>query len=49
VMELSHRSKEFTGLINKAEADLRKLLDIPDNYKVRSHCRKKCGLIGGVA
>jgi len=34
VMELSHRSKEFTGLINKAEADLRKLLDIPDNYKV---------------
>jgi phosphoserine aminotransferase len=34
VMELSHRSKEFTSIINKAEADLRTLLEIPDNYKV---------------
>jgi hypothetical protein len=34
VMEMSHRSKEFDGIITTAEADLRKLLSIPDNYKV---------------
>jgi phosphoserine aminotransferase len=34
VMEMSHRSKEFDGIIKNAEADLRKLLSIPDNYKV---------------
>ena len=34
VMELSHRSKEFTEIIEDAEADLRKLLEIPDNYRV---------------
>ena len=34
VMELSHRGKEFTNIINKAEADLRQLLSIPDNYEV---------------
>jgi phosphoserine aminotransferase len=34
VMELSHRSKEFTKIIEDAEADLRKLLEIPDNYRV---------------
>lgn len=34
VMEMSHRSKEFLSIIQKAEADLRELLAIPDNYKV---------------
>lgn len=34
VMEMSHRGKEFVGIAAEAEADLRKLLDIPDNYKV---------------
>ncbi len=34
VMELSHRSKEFIGVASKAEADLRELMAIPDNYKV---------------
>jgi phosphoserine aminotransferase len=34
VMELSHRSKEFIGIAERAEADLRKLLQIPDAYKV---------------
>jgi len=34
VMEISHRSKEFTEVIQKAESDLRTLMDIPDNYKV---------------
>ncbi|MEW6991754.1 3-phosphoserine/phosphohydroxythreonine transaminase [Colwelliaceae bacterium 6441] len=34
VMELSHRSKEFMALAKKAEADLRELMTIPDNYKV---------------
>ena len=34
VMEMSHRSKAFEGIINEAEADLRRLLSIPDNYKV---------------
>src|SRR3954465_13996203 len=34
VMEMSHRGKEFIGIANKAEADLRSLLAIPANYKV---------------
>ncbi|CAG8608007.1 603_t:CDS:1 [Cetraspora pellucida] len=34
VMELSHRSKEFDNLHNKAQRDLRTLLNIPDNYKI---------------
>jgi len=34
VMEVSHRSKEFEGVIQTAEADLRELLGIPSNYKV---------------
>lgn len=34
VMEMSHRSKEFTQIIEQAEKDLRALLSIPDNYKV---------------
>ncbi|AWL12041.1 Phosphoserine transaminase [Saliniradius amylolyticus] len=34
VMELSHRSKDFVALAEKAEADLRELLQVPDNYKV---------------
>ena len=34
VMEMSHRSKAFEEIIETAEADLRDLLKIPDNYKV---------------
>ena len=34
VMEMSHRSKVYQGIIDEAEADLRKLIGIPDNYKV---------------
>ena len=34
VMEMSHRSKAFEEIINEAEADLRELMGIPDNYKV---------------
>lgn len=34
VMEMSHRSKEFKGIIETAEADLRELMGIPDNYRV---------------
>ncbi|WFD31814.1 phosphoserine transaminase [Malassezia sp. CBS 17886] len=34
VTELSHRSKTFKDLLGKAEADLRKLLDIPQEYAV---------------
>ena len=34
VMEMSHRSKEYQAIIDETEADLRKLMDIPDNYKV---------------
>jgi len=34
VMEMSHRSKAYETIINEAEADLRELLNIPDNYKV---------------
>ena len=34
VMEMSHRGKIFDGIIKEAEADLRELMQIPDNYKV---------------
>ncbi len=34
VMEMSHRSKAFETIIQEAEADLRELMNIPDNYKV---------------
>lgn len=34
VMEMSHRGKEFTSIIESAEADLRTLLSIPDDYEV---------------
>jgi len=34
VMEVSHRGKAFTAVAEKAEADLRRLLDIPDDYDV---------------
>ena len=34
VMEISHRSKTFDEIIHGAEADMRKLGGIPDNYKV---------------
>ena len=34
VMEMSHRSKAFQTIIDEAEADLRVLMGIPDNYKV---------------
>jgi len=34
VMELSHRSTHFEGIINEAEADLRSLLGIPSGYAV---------------
>ena len=34
VMEMSHRSKPFASIIETAEADLRELLQIPDNYQV---------------
>lgn len=34
VMEMSHRGKEFISIAEKAEADVRELMNIPDNYKV---------------
>ena len=34
VMEMSHRSKAYQTIIDEAEADLRELMDIPENYKV---------------
>jgi phosphoserine aminotransferase len=34
VMEVSHRGKPFTAVAQKAEADLREIMAIPDNYKV---------------
>lgn len=34
IMEMSHRSPEFVSVAEKAEADLRQLLTIPDNYSV---------------
>ena len=34
VMEMSHRSPDYEAIIKAAEADLRALMNIPDNYKV---------------
>ena len=34
VMEMSHRSKVYQQIIDEAEADLRELIGIPENYKV---------------
>lgn len=34
IMEMSHRSADYVAVAEKAEADLRKLMNIPDNYKV---------------
>jgi len=34
VMEMSHRGKDFMSIAAKAEADLRQLMAIPENYKV---------------
>ncbi|NMG76320.1 3-phosphoserine/phosphohydroxythreonine transaminase [Aromatoleum diolicum] len=34
VMEMSHRGKEFTAIIEQAESDFRELLAIPANYRV---------------
>ncbi|ATX82291.1 phosphoserine aminotransferase apoenzyme [Mariprofundus ferrinatatus] len=33
-MEMSHRGKEYMSIAAKAEADLRDVMGIPDNYKV---------------
>lgn len=34
VMEISHRSATFEGIIGKAEADIRRLANIPDKYRI---------------
>jgi len=34
VMEMSHRGKAFVGIAERAEQDLRRLMNIPDNYRV---------------
>jgi len=34
VMEISHRSSTFEGIIGQAEADIRRLASVPDDYKI---------------
>jgi phosphoserine aminotransferase len=34
ILEISHRSKKFQAIIDTAESNLRKLLNIPENYSV---------------
>ncbi|WOE31558.1 MULTISPECIES: 3-phosphoserine/phosphohydroxythreonine transaminase [unclassified Acinetobacter] len=34
IMEMSHRSKDYVAVAEKAEADLRQLMNIPSDYKV---------------
>ncbi|MDF1762614.1 MAG: 3-phosphoserine/phosphohydroxythreonine transaminase [Oleibacter sp.] len=34
IMEMSHRSSDYVGVADKAEQDLRDLMNIPANYKV---------------
>lgn len=44
VMEMSHRGKEFSQIIQQAEDDLRQLLSIPDNYQVLCWNPSDCAL-----
>ncbi|CAN7101233.1 unnamed protein product [Brassica rapa subsp. narinosa] len=37
VMEMSHRGKEFLSIIQKAESDLRRLLDISPEYSATTY------------
>ena len=41
VMEMSHRSKVFQQIADEAEADLRKLMHIPDNYQGPVHSGRR--------
>ena len=34
VCEMSHRSKVFESILEKAKSDLKELMNIPDNYKI---------------
>ncbi len=34
ILEISHRSKTFQAIIDQAEANLRKLLNVPSNYRI---------------
>jgi len=34
VAEMSHRSPEFTEILNQTSVDLRELMSIPENYKI---------------
>ena len=34
VMEMSHRSKEYLPIVEKAESNLRTILNVPKNYKI---------------
>ena len=34
VMEMSHRSKEYQAIFDEAEANLREIMNIPENYEV---------------
>ncbi|AOV17203.1 phosphoserine transaminase [Acidihalobacter aeolianus] len=34
VMEMSHRGDDFVGIAERAEATLRRILDVPDTYRV---------------
>ena len=34
ILEISHRSKQFDRIIEAAEANIRKLLNVPENYRV---------------
>ena len=34
VMEMSHRSPEYEAIIASAQESLRKLMNVPDNYKI---------------
>ncbi len=48
VMEMSHRGKEFVSIAAEAEADLRAILSVPDNYKVLFLQGGASGMFAGV-
>ena len=48
IMEMSHRGKEFEAVIKKAEEDLRKLMNIPSNYKVLFLQGKRANVLASI-
>ncbi|KAJ8963623.1 hypothetical protein NQ314_005523 [Rhamnusium bicolor] len=49
LIEMSHRSKEFTKINNDAQLAVRELLNVPPNYKILFMQGGGCGAFAAVA